>query len=279
MPGYIRFLKRCFVLSLIFLHFFLTNRANGAFEERLLSARASAMGGLYSALPSDQFALFGNVANLTKHDQLKFSVIYSRPFGLKELSQSGLALAIPSRYGSFGLAASRFGFSLYRESLLSFGYANNPYKNIYYGISLNVMEVRIKGYGVRRNISLNSGILAELRDNIILGLTIRNINSPNISADNKSSPPSMRVGLFYLPASDFKVIVEYQKEEGYRDILRVGTEIELYPLQFLRLGVSNNPSIISIGFGLASNGITIDYSASTHQFLGTTQNISFGLAF
>ena len=111
--------------------------------------RASALGGLYSALPSDLLALFGNVANLTKHDQLKFSVIFSRPFGLKELSHSGLALAIPSKYGSFGLAVSRFGFSLYRESLLSFGYANNPYKNIYFGISLNVMEVRTRLYITR----------------------------------------------------------------------------------------------------------------------------------
>lgn len=279
MSGYISFLKRCFVLSLIFLHLFHTNKVNGAFEERLLSARASALGGLYSALPSDQLALFGNVANLTKHDQLKFSVIFSRPFGLKELSHSGLALAIPSKYGSFGLAASRFGFSLYRESLLSFGYANNPYKNIYFGISLNVMEVRIKGYGVGRSISLNSGILAEVKDNIILGLTVRNVNSPNISADDKSLPPSIRLGLLYLPANNIKVIAEYQKEESFGDILRVGTEIELYPSQFLRLGVSNNPSIISMGFGLTSNGITIDYSAVTHQFLGTTQNISFGFTF
>lgn len=279
MSGYISFLKRCFVLSLILLHLFPTNKVNGAFEERLLSARASALGGLYSALPSDQLALFGNVANLTKHDQLKFSVIFSRPFGLKELSHSGLALAIPSKYGSFGLAASRFGFSLYRESLLSFGYANNPYKKIYFGISLNVMEVRIKGYGVGRSISLNSGILAEVKDNIILGLTVRNVNSPNISADDKSLPPSMRLGLLYLPANNIKVIAEYQKEENFGDILRVGTEIELYPSQFLRLGVSNNPSIISMGFGLTSNGITIDYSAVTHQFLGTTQNISIGFTF
>ena len=80
-------MKRCFVLSLIILHLFPTNKANGAFEERLLSARASALGGLYAALPSDQLALFGNVANLTKHDQLKFSVIFSCPFGLKELSK------------------------------------------------------------------------------------------------------------------------------------------------------------------------------------------------
>lgn len=279
MFGYISFLKSGFVLSLIFLHLFPTNKANGAFEGRLLSARASALGGLYSALPSDQLALFGNVANLTKHDKLKFSVIFSRPFGLKELSHSGLALAIPSKYGSFGLAASRFGFSLYRESLLSFGYANNPHKNIYFGISLNMMEVRIKGYGVGRSISLNSGILAEVKDNIILGLTVRNINSPKISADDRSLPRSMRLGLLYLPANNIKVIAEYQKEESFDDILRVGTEIELYPSQFLRLGVSNNPSIISMGFGLTSNGITIDYSAVTHQFLGTTQNISFGFTF
>jgi len=51
MSGYFRFLKRYFVLSLIFLHLLPTNKANGAFEGRLLSARASALGGLYSALP------------------------------------------------------------------------------------------------------------------------------------------------------------------------------------------------------------------------------------
>lgn len=279
MPGYIRSLRGLFVLSLMLLYLFLPGKTSGAFEERLLSARVSAMGGLYSALPSDQFALFGNVANLTKHDHLKFSVIFSRPFGLKELSESGLVLAIPSRFGGFGFAASRFGFSLYRESLLSFGYANNPHKNIFFGFSLNLMEVKIQGYGVGRSVSLNSGILAELTDNILLGFTIRNINSPTIRTGDKSLQPSMRLGLFYLPTEKFKVIAEYQKENGFSDILRVGTEIELYPSQFLRLGVSNNPSIISMGFGLTSNGITIDYSAITHQFLGTTQNISFGFTF
>ena len=127
--------------------------------------------------------------------------------------------------------------------------------------------------------SMNSGILAELKDNLILGLTIRNLNSPTVSAGEESLPPSMRLGLLYLPASNFKVITEYQKERGFSDILRVGAEIELFPSQFLRLGVSNNPSIISMGFGLTSKGITIDYSAVTHQFLGTTQNISFGFTF
>lgn len=279
MPGYITSQWSCFVISLILPYLLLINEAGGAFEERLLSARASALGGSYSALPSDQLALFGNVANLTKQSQLNFSVIYSRPFGLKELSQSGLAMAIPSRFGAFGLSASRFGFSLYRENLLSVGYAINPFKNISIGISLNLMEVRIKGYGVGRSMSMNSGILAELKDNLILGLTIRNLNSPTVSAGEESLPPSMRLGLLYLPASNFKVITEYQKERGFSDILRVGAEIELFPSQFLRLGVSNNPSIFSMGFGLTSKGITIDYSAVTHQFLGTTQNISFGFTF
>ncbi|MCH8928010.1 MAG: hypothetical protein IIB39_04745 [Candidatus Marinimicrobia bacterium] len=279
MPGYITSQWSCFVISLILPYLLLINEAGGAFEERLLSARASALGGSYSALPSDQLALFGNVANLTKQSQLNFSVIYSHPFGLKELSQSGLAMAIPSRFGAFGLSASRFGFSLYRENLLSVGYAKNPFKNISIGISLNLMEVRIKGYGVGRSMSMNSGILAELKDNLILGLTIRNLNSPTVSAGEESLPPSMRLGLLYLPASNFKVITEYQKERGFSDILRVGAEIELFPSQFLRLGVSNNPSIISMGFGLTSKGITIDYSAVTHQFLGTTQNISFGFTF
>ena len=138
MLGYITSQWSCFVISLILPYLLLINEAGGAFEERLLSARASALGGSYSALPSDQLALFGNVANLTKQSQLNFSVIYSRPFGLKELSQSGLAMAIPSRFGAFGLSASRFGFSLYRENLLSVGYAINPFKNISIGISLNL---------------------------------------------------------------------------------------------------------------------------------------------
>lgn len=253
--------------------------ANGAFEERFLSSRATAMGGSYSALPVDQFALFGNVANLSNQNQLMFNVIYSRPFGLKELSQSGFALVIPSRFGGFDLAASNFGFSLYRENWLSVGYAKNIFKKISIGLSLYYMEVRIKNYGEGNGIGLNSGISAELNENLVLGLTIRNMNSPNINEKDNSLPMSTRLGLFYVPVGNLKLITEYQKERGFSDILRVGTEIEIFPSQFPRLGVSNNPSNFSIGFGLTSKGIVIDYAVVTHRFLGTTQNISFGFTF
>ena len=237
------------------------------------------MGGSYSALPSDELSLFGNVANLSNQKQLKFNVIFSRPFGLKELSQSGLALAIPSRVGGFGIAASRFGFSLYHENWLSLGYGKKIFKKVSIGLSLYYMEVRIKSYGAGRGMSLNSGVSAELKENLILGLTIRNINSPSIHSEDNSLPLSTRLGLLYVPVSNLKVITEFQKERGFSDILRVGAEIEIIPSQFLRLGVSNNPSNFSIGFGLKSNGIAIDYAAVTHQYLGTTQNLSIGITF
>ena len=279
MPRYVIPLKRYFIIYLVITYFSIITVANGAFEERFLSSRATAMGGSYSALPVDQFALFGNVANLSNQNQLMFNVIYSRPFGLKELSQSGFALVIPSRFGGFDLAASNFGFSLYRENWLSVGYAKNIFKKISIGLSLYYMEVRIKNYGEGNGIGLNSGISAELNENLVLGLTIRNMNSPNINEKDNSLPMSTRLGLFYVPVGNLKLITEYQKERGFSDILRVGTEIEIFPSQFPRLGVSNNPSNFSIGFGLTSKGIVIDYAVVTHRFLGTTQNISFGFTF
>jgi len=75
---------------LIFIFFFLTSNGEvkAAFEERLYSSRAAALGGAYAALLKSQSAIFGNPSSLAWNETRRISIHYGRSFGLKELANS-----------------------------------------------------------------------------------------------------------------------------------------------------------------------------------------------
>lgn len=255
------------------------NSASGAFEERFIPPRALAMGGVYSVLSTGESALFGNVAILSFAERVRIDVQYARPFGLKELAQSSLTVAMPSRSGNYGFGISRFGFSAYEEIQVSVGLSKMILEKVSAGIALRYMSVAIAGYGASSVVGLDAGIIIKMKESLNFALVAKNINSPKVISNEEPVTPNIRIGLSYSPHNNVVLVGELQKEKYFDKTLRLGAEFEIIKDQYLRFGLSNNPSSFSMGFGLSLNDAEINFSAVTHQYLDLSQSLSFGYLF
>ena len=268
-----------FILLILPCLIFPLNSAGGAFEERFIPPRALAMGGVYSVLSTGESALFGNVASLSFAERVRIDVQYARPFGLKELAQSGLTVAIPNRMGSFGFGISRFGFSAYEEKQISAGFSKKILEQLFAGIALRYMSVAITGYGASSMIGLDVGLMIKMKESLNFALVAKNINSPKVIANEEPVSPNVKIGLSYSPHNSVVLVGELQKEGNFDNTIRLGAEFELIKGQYLRFGLSNNPSSFSMGFGVSVNGADLNFSAVTHQYLDLSQSLSFGYLF
>src|SRR5690606_22455506 len=97
---------------LLALALFVAQLARAGGDGHPLGARLAGMGYAGSAL-ADLWALRLNPAGLAALDTAQVGAVYQRHFFADELAQQGLAVAIPLGNGTLGIAADRFGYSLY----------------------------------------------------------------------------------------------------------------------------------------------------------------------
>ncbi len=271
------------LLRFIYLTLFLISTFDGqlqaAFEERLYSTRARALGGAYAALINGQSAIFGNSSSLGYGKNRRVNILYGRSNGLKELANSGVSVPLPLKWGNIEIGLSRFGFSLYHENIVSVGIGQKLSKNSAIGFTLRYLSTEIRGYGSASALGMDAGLSLKLNQFMNIGLTAKNINAPRLSSSEKSLARSIRLGASFALVEHVLLITEYHKEENQTTIYRVGSEIEILSEQFLRFGISNNPSSFSLGFGFSFNKIDLSYSFNTHQYLDASQFLSFGIIF
>ncbi len=85
---------------------------------------------------TDVWSLNHNVGALAYLESFEVGGYYENKYLLKELNVSGLVAAYPTKFGTFGLSGSTFGFSLYRQSEIGFGYSLKLAKFIYRQVNI-----------------------------------------------------------------------------------------------------------------------------------------------
>ena len=111
------------------------------------------------------------------------------------------------------------------------------------------------------------------------GVSAKNVNAPKLSKSVRSLARSVRIGASFAVDDKVLLITEYHKEENETAVTRIGTEIEFFSDQYLRFGITTNPSSFSMGFGFRLNKIDLNYSFNTHPYLEASQFFSFGYIF
>ena len=272
------FLKR-FILLLIFLLFASNGVVRAAFEERLYSTRAAALGGAYAALVNNHSAIFGNPSSLGYTDNRRLNILYGRSFGLKELANSGISVPLNSKLGNIEIGLSRFGFSLYHEDIVSIGVGKRILNDAAVGIALRYLSIEISGYGSASTIGVDVGFSLKINPKLNFGVSAKNVNAPKLSKSEDSLARSLRIGASFAVEDNVLLIAEYHKEENQIAVYRIGSEIEILSDQYLRFGITNNPSSFSMGFGIKLNRIDLNYSFNSHQYLDASQFFSLGYIF
>ena len=276
--------------------------------EQNYGALAAALAGCYTSISNSADAVLWNAAGLSKIERQELSFMYGKPyvaFSDVDLSYQYLSYAryIAKFRSGMGIAWAKFNNSdVYKQEIIAVGisYLISPLKYFAVGVAIKYMGHKFNfsylptddstgGYKDNKyGISIDVGILYNLRPNIRLGVTIRNVNSPDIGISSRDViPMEIRIGMNVVLYSksrftELTPIVEFVVENN-RVTFSIGMEASLLKKSlFLRAGF--NDYEIALGFGWNKNIknfiLKIDYAYSIPtqlEFSGGSHRISIGI--
>jgi hypothetical protein len=262
------------VLLLILLVF---DTAPAGLEHRDAGGRSRALGGAFTGLADDVWAVIYNAGGCSKLTMNEASFYYApQPFGLDELSYSAVAVALPTAFGVVGVSASRYGFDLYRELSMGIALARNIAGA---GIGMNVTyyAVTIQNYGSAASVGIDVGAHVAVTPHISSGIAIHNINAPSIGDSKEKLPQMFSAGVAFTPSQAVTLALDYQKETGFVASPKLGFEYRPAATVAIRGGMSDEPSQSSCGFGFRYSAVELDYALSRHPDLGWSHQASVTL--
>lgn len=245
-----------------------------------IGGRAAAMGGC-SVASHGLWAIQNNPAGLANLEKFSFGLYYENRWFLPETAYKSGAVALPTRFGCFGLSFNQFGSSKYNENKFGLAYAKDfgPYFQM--GLQLDYLFIHTgNDYGRQSAITFELGIQSQVTQKLRLGTYIFNPVSFRLeqSLNQEKLPIVFRFGAAYQFTKDFIGQCEIEKNTERKGVnLRAGLEYEALKHFYIRAGIQTNPGILSFGLGYSLNFVRIDAAAQLHQELGAS--IQIGLVF
>ena len=231
-------------------------------------SRATALGGAFTAVAGDLWAVSFNAGGLSRLRQDEVSLFYSpSPFGLPELSTHAAAVGICTSAGVLALSLRKFGYGFYQEFTAAISCARSI-PRAGFGLTVNYHSARIARYGSAGTIAIDAGIQVDASRRLAFGVCVKNANAAAIGASREPLPQVHAVGVSYAPADDIVLALDLRKESGFDAAARFGLEYWIaYPIA-LRGGFSDVTSAYTGGVGIRSGLLRIDYAFTAHQDLG-----------
>lgn len=225
---------------------------------------------------NDVWSHFNNPGAVGKMKQLTIGVSYENRFLLKELQTQSVAAIIPLKTGAISVGGHMFGYEQFRSYKGGVGYGMQLGEKLYAGVQANFQGIQLREvYGSKSTVTGEAGILAELRENWLMGFSVTNLFRAKLSdyQDDRLST-MMRLGTSYR-FSD-KTIVTAEAEKDLDNAMRFKSGIEYQPLEnfFLRGGFATAPVELSFGFGYRIKAFQLDLGSSFHQVLGWSPHFS-----
>jgi hypothetical protein len=252
-----------------------TNAAFAGFEFSGAGGRIGGMGGAFTGLADDAWAIWFNAGGLARISNAAVSA-YHAPglYGLNELSSTMIVAALPTSFGSLGLSWRTFGTgSLYKESTIKLAYAC-AFEDVDIGIALAYQGVSIERYGSASTMGVDVGILVHLGATFGVGVAAQNVNAPSLGASQENLPQMFTAGISYTPVNRLVLALDYQKGVRQDASPRAGFEYWIVESLAVRGGFQNAPSQYSSGIGARYSLVQFDYGFSIHQELGWTHHTS-----
>ncbi|MBX2980582.1 MAG: hypothetical protein KF905_14945 [Flavobacteriales bacterium] len=259
-------------------------RAGG--DPLTVGARFAGMGGSGLML-IDLWSVRLNPAGLAGLEAPTAGLFYQRHFLSEELAHQGLAVALPLGKGVLGVAADRFGYSLYNETRSSLSYAMPFGEGLRAAVQLNHLGVRLgENYGSTGAVVAELGVQAQITDALWLGAHLYNPTRAALLQRTESAvplderiPTLLRAGLGYTFSSKLLMTLEAEKDIDRPERFRVGMEYQPNKVLFLRTGVSTGPVQSHFGVGFRLEQFDIDLAVAVRSQLGATPMLNLNYRF
>jgi hypothetical protein len=265
---------------LLALALFVAQLARAGGEGHPLGARLAGMGYAGSAL-ADLWALRLNPAGLAALDTAQVGAVYQRHFFADELAQQGLAVAIPLGNGTLGIAADRFGYSLYNETRTSLAYAMRFGDGLRAAVQMDHVGMRLgENYGSAGTLVAELGVQARLTNALWIGAHLYNPNRSMLGGPyDERVPTLLRAGLAYTFSSKLVMTADVEKDIDRKERFRFGIEYNPNKALYLRTGLATGPMQGTFGAGFRLKHLDIDLAVALRSQLGPTPVIGLNYRF
>jgi hypothetical protein len=252
--------------------------ARGAFEWAPSGPRALALASACSVPGNGPYACFGNPACLVESPDLAAGFFYQPGlFGMSELAAVGGGVS--ARFADFGFAfaGTSFGFDLYRETQFTIAAGHDVMWGVSAGMRLRLNILSIAHYGSSAVFTCDVGVRLVCSDNICFVGEFTNLTAAALRANGEQLPQQLRCGILYTPAKSVRLLCSAGKDNIFPLETRFGVEYDIAEPFTLRLGVVDNPSIVTAGCAIRVSGISFDYACAYHWILGPTHELGVSL--
>ncbi|MFN0031399.1 MAG: hypothetical protein ACKVOR_04490 [Flavobacteriales bacterium] len=244
------------------------------FAQNNPGAHIAAMGGT-ALVNEDVWSAFHNQAGLVHCEGITAGAFYEDRFAISQLSDKGVAAAMPIGNSAFALSYRSFGYSAFSSSRAALAYALKLSSKFSAGLQLNYHTTRIgEGYGNSSAVSFEGGFLYRYNDMLSLAAHVYNPTRAKLASFNDERIPSViRAGAGYKFSDRVKLNAEVKLPSAGATSVHTGIEYRVMQQVAIRAGV-NTLNTFSFGFGWLTQSLQIDASAGYHQVLGFTPQLS-----
>jgi hypothetical protein len=230
----------------------------------------------------DVWSTYHNQAGLAWVKNISVGTYFENRFLVSELGLRSLAVAVPTKAGTFGVSGTFLGYTTYNEKKAGLAYTKMFGEKISAGVQLNYLNTFFgdEFYGSRTAFAVEGGILAEPIKNLKIGVHVFNPTKAKLAKyGDERVPIIMRIGASYKFSKTVLLSSEVEKDIDYKNVFRVGFEYHPVDILYLRAGVASNPSLSCFGFGLKLKDFMVDMSMQYHEVLGFSPQFSLGYTF
>ncbi|HSN62312.1 MAG TPA: hypothetical protein VLR49_15345 [Ferruginibacter sp.] len=230
--------------------------------------------GAYSTKQSDPFAFTNNQAALAQVKTGSAGVFGERRFMLSENSLYGLAAALPTSLGNFGVQVNYAGFKNFNENKIGLAYARKLGKLLDLGVQFNYYGYRIPQYGNASSVNFEIGAIMHFSDRLNGGIHVYNPVGGDLGKEgNEKLASAYKLGLGYDATDNFYVSAEIVKEEDKAVNVIGGIQYQFLKQFFARAGFISETGSGFAGLGLGWKNLRLDVSGSYHPQLGFSPGI------
>ncbi len=225
--------------------------------------------GAYSTRQTDPFAFTNNQAALAQIKNATAGVFGERRFMLAENSVYGLAAAIPTSMGNFGVQVNYAGFKNFNENKVGLAYARKLGKLLDLGVQFNYYGYRVPQYGNASALNFEIGAIMHFSDKLNGGIHVYNPVGGKLGKDiTEKLASAYKLGLGYDASDNFYVSAEIIKEEDKPVNVTGGVQYQFLKQFFARAGFVSETGGGFAGIGLGWKNLRLDVSGSYHPQLG-----------
>lgn len=273
--------------------------SSNLFLQAELSPRAAALGGAYSAIGNDVYAMFYNPAGLAnmRKNQVGFNhVQWFQDIRMQNLS-AGFRLDsrffVAAGFSYLGMASiqgkDRYGQNTdaltVNSSIMQMSMAYKLHPSFSIGFGVKYFRDNLAGY-VASGFAFDFGFLMEtFIPHLTLAASVRDVgNKIRYDEMSESIPFNYRVGLGYrIPSLHLCLGLDgvHSADQGW--LLKSGIEFDFLHRAFLRVGNAwFSPNGLQPSFGIGARpfkSLAIDYTLFNHQNLGLTHRVGLTFSF